>query len=213
MVWHLVADFWCTGDHECPTEVLCLLWGGLIACDVAVPARIEECSAVVKSTCDHETALRYIVASSRPYRHRSNFSGTESEIITYIWQSIFSKCGRIRSVDKRKCHKSRLRFNPSNAKLNPICHLLALLGARHILHVSRVRVNVASGQYDSRGRHPGRGDNRQSTNTVRSDYTRSSSGRKSAVQRHSENFQHRTKSVISFFSSALHKCEISEFFF
>jgi hypothetical protein len=25
---------------------------------------------------------------------------------------------------------------------NPICHLLALLGAHHILHVSRIRVNV-----------------------------------------------------------------------
>ena len=32
-------------------------------------------------------------------------------------------------------------FNPSNAELNPICHLLALLGAHHILHVSMVRVN------------------------------------------------------------------------
>jgi len=31
--------------------------------------------------------------------------------------------------------------NPLNAELNPICHLLALLGAHHILHVSRVRVN------------------------------------------------------------------------
>jgi len=28
-----------------------------------------------------------------------------------------------------------------NTELNPICHLPALLGARHILHVSRVRVN------------------------------------------------------------------------
>jgi hypothetical protein len=28
-------------------------------------------------------------------------------------------------------------FSPLNAKLNPICHLLALLGARPILHVSR----------------------------------------------------------------------------
>ena len=27
-----------------------------------------------------------------------------------------------------------------NAEWNPICHLLALLGARHILHVSRIRV-------------------------------------------------------------------------
>jgi hypothetical protein len=32
-------------------------------------------------------------------------------------------------------------FNPLNAKLNPICHLLALLGAHPILHVSRIRVN------------------------------------------------------------------------
>jgi hypothetical protein len=30
--------------------------------------------------------------------------------------------------------------NPLNAKLNPICHLLALLGAHPILHVSRIRV-------------------------------------------------------------------------
>jgi hypothetical protein len=28
----------------------------------------------------------------------------------------------------------------SNAELNPICHLLALLGAHHILHVSGLRV-------------------------------------------------------------------------
>ena len=31
-------------------------------------------------------------------------------------------------------------LNPLNAKLNPICHLLALLVAHHILHVSRIRV-------------------------------------------------------------------------
>ena len=31
--------------------------------------------------------------------------------------------------------------SPLNAKLNPIFHLLALLGALHILHISRVRVN------------------------------------------------------------------------
>jgi len=34
-----------------------------------------------------------------------------------------------------------MMINPLNAKLNPICHLLALLGAHHILHVSRIRVN------------------------------------------------------------------------
>jgi hypothetical protein len=30
--------------------------------------------------------------------------------------------------------------NLLNAELNPICHLLALLGAHHIFHVSRLRV-------------------------------------------------------------------------
>ena len=30
-------------------------------------------------------------------------------------------------------------INPLNAELNPICHLLASVGAYHILHVSRVR--------------------------------------------------------------------------
>jgi len=33
-------------------------------------------------------------------------------------------------------------INPLNAELSPICHLLALLGAHHILHVSRIRVKL-----------------------------------------------------------------------
>jgi hypothetical protein len=32
--------------------------------------------------------------------------------------------------------------NPLKTQLNPICHLLALLGAHPILHVSRIRVNI-----------------------------------------------------------------------
>ena len=33
-------------------------------------------------------------------------------------------------------------FNPLNAELNPIRHLLALVEARHIVHVGRVRVSL-----------------------------------------------------------------------
>jgi len=33
-------------------------------------------------------------------------------------------------------------FNPLNPESNPICHLLALLGAHHILHVSRISVKT-----------------------------------------------------------------------
>jgi len=31
-----------------------------------------------------------------------------------------------------------MRINSSNAELNPICLILALLGAHHILHVGRI---------------------------------------------------------------------------
>ena len=36
----------------------------------------------------------------------------------------------------------KMKSTPLNAQLNPSCHLLALLGAHHILHVSRVRVKT-----------------------------------------------------------------------
>jgi len=42
------------------------------------------------------------------------------------------------STSVMKC--SRVKFNPLNAELNLICHLLTLLEAHHILHVSRIRV-------------------------------------------------------------------------
>ena len=35
---------------------------------------------------------------------------------------------------------SKTYFNSLNAELNPVCYLLALLGAHHFLHVSRIRV-------------------------------------------------------------------------
>ena len=37
-------------------------------------------------------------------------------------------------------------INPLNAEFNPICHLLALLGAHQILYVSRIRVKVSQTQ-------------------------------------------------------------------
>jgi hypothetical protein len=42
------------------------------------------------------------------------------------------------------CFLDPKEINSLNAELNPICHLLALLGAHHILHVSRIRVNSIS---------------------------------------------------------------------
>ena len=46
-------------------------------------------------------------------------------------------------------HISRIRVNPLNAELNPFCHLLALLGAHHILHISRIRVNPLNAELNT----------------------------------------------------------------
>jgi len=47
-----------------------------------------------------------------------------------------SSCWSVSRINSFRC-----QINPLNAELNPICHLLALLGAQHFLHVSRIRVN------------------------------------------------------------------------
>jgi hypothetical protein len=44
-------------------------------------------------------------------------------------------------------------INPLNAELNPIRHLLALVGARHIVHVSRIRVKYRWGRFWARSRN------------------------------------------------------------
>jgi hypothetical protein len=44
--------------------------------------------------------------------------------------------------------KTELSFNPLNPKLNPIYHLLALLGANPIFHVSRISVKQQRGFLD-----------------------------------------------------------------
>jgi hypothetical protein len=44
-------------------------------------------------------------------------------------------------------YKLFTNFNTLNAELNPTCHLLALLGAHHILHVSRISVRQCRVQF------------------------------------------------------------------
>jgi len=47
------------------------------------------------------------------------------------------------NIKRLKPFKSMIfRFNPLKPELNPICYLLALLGAHHFLHVSRIRVKL-----------------------------------------------------------------------
>ena len=49
--------------------------------------------------------------------------------------------GSVITISKTKLF-SEMYVNPLNPELNPICYLLALLGAHHFLHVSRIRVKL-----------------------------------------------------------------------
>jgi hypothetical protein len=60
--------------------------------------------------------------------HNSNVFGS---CIIHI---LFTECAKIK---KNNANSGSKRLN---AELNPICHLLALLGAHHIFHVSELRV-------------------------------------------------------------------------
>ena len=51
-----------------------------------------------------------------------------------------ASCRKIRERLKVFYRTFLEEFNPLNAEINPICHLLALLGAHHIFHVSGLRV-------------------------------------------------------------------------
>ena len=73
-----------------------------------------------------------------------------TNISCYDIMSIFHSLMQL-NVPKM-CHKTvgnlrfrpikRWDFNPLNPELNPICYLLALLGAHHFLHVSTIRVKL-----------------------------------------------------------------------
>jgi len=50
---------------------------------------------------------------------------------------------RIKVLVRRiACMAEYKNFNPLNPELNPICYLLALLGAHYFLHVSRISVKL-----------------------------------------------------------------------
>jgi len=68
---------------------------------------------------------------------------------TFVYSHEFFSCKNKLSSIPGLCYTHRANvllnpcsLNPLNAKLNPFCHLLALLIAHHIFHVSGVRVKL-----------------------------------------------------------------------
>jgi hypothetical protein len=57
------------------------------------------------------------------------------------WNTVLSN---LRNNEHSSTEHILVAFNPLNAEFNPICQLLALLVAHHIVHISRIMVNKAS---------------------------------------------------------------------
>jgi len=67
-----------------------------------------------------------------------NSRRSESTLRVY---GCWGRRGNVFALSSRTAPLRIYTVNPLNAELNPFCHLPALLGAHHILHVSRIRVN------------------------------------------------------------------------
>ena len=66
-----------------------------------------------------------------------------AEVLASPYRKNLRSCETFHKVSDLDWSLARRRqFNPLNAELNPICHLLALLGAHHIFHVSGLRVKI-----------------------------------------------------------------------
>ena len=62
---------------------------------------------------------------------------------SYILYCFAKEASRLTDFNLELCRgKISIQFNPLNPELNPVCYLLALLGAHHFLHVSRIRVKL-----------------------------------------------------------------------
>jgi len=127
--------------------------------DIPVPPdnhdKVFTCQFCGKEFSDNRRLNKHIVGHKdhRPYRcnictktFKRNYELTahkkrNNEIKGYDSEACGKAVSSKRALElhKRK-HLGAYDFNPLNAELNPICYLLALLGADYFLHVSRIRV-------------------------------------------------------------------------
>ena len=79
--------------------------------------------------------------------HRSTSLSTKSSLffsstqISTLLYSI-STCCEVSGFNYTRGVTVHMKINLLNPELNPICHSLALIGAYHILHISRIRVKA-----------------------------------------------------------------------
>jgi len=83
------------------------------------------------------SAQTLVNLSKRQCRQTIHFPGCYEKTMTNLIPGLRTDIG---TQNLRKAIHNTNYINPLNPELNPICYLLALLGAHHFLRVSRIRV-------------------------------------------------------------------------
>jgi len=95
----------------------------------------------------HACTFQFAGTSSKPFIFTLKYIMGGSAKKNWVTETTKNQCENVNSDTSWKVwsvveNNSTIKalFNPLNPELNPICYLLALLGAHHFLHVSRIRV-------------------------------------------------------------------------
>ena len=123
----------CHGENKPGVQELkCLLYERVLIFNLALCSTGGRDSSVGIATRYGLDGLEFESRSGRdlPQQSRPNRRPTQSGLC-------LGQSGR--GVELTTYPQSSAKFNPLNAELNPIRHLLALLGAHHILYVGRIR--------------------------------------------------------------------------
>ena len=104
-----------------------------------VPSKVPSCAFLSLSSPSSLTAETIT-------NFQQNFSSSK-EAISWITQKTWFDSRQVQEsflclLRKRALRSKQSNINPLKPELNPICYLLALLGAHHFLHVSRIRVKL-----------------------------------------------------------------------
>ena len=130
-------------DHPPPLQ-LCSTVSRFVTCSVDRSASLlEQCKySERRKACNSSISYRlHLPVQSHDVAHRldQGVPYFQNDTRSYGTGSSGDLVYAIKSYRGRKLTAS-LILNPLNPELNPICCLLALLGANHFLHVSRIRV-------------------------------------------------------------------------
>ena len=137
-------------DLERGVEIVIATPGRLIDFLESGKTNLKRCTYLVLDEADRmldmgfEPQIRKIIEQIRVSRFFEVVWHRAEDLFLYLCMSLYGYLMwfQVAAAQLLVSYMRFRTFNPLNAELNPICHLLTLLGAHLIFHISRIRVNL-----------------------------------------------------------------------